>query len=163
LSRQGRKLRVASRLDSSGTESDFGAGLRILFGTRLGWGILLFFALVLMLPYTGFCLTHFRYLSDDEFIDAAIFDVMSSGGHSIAGANESYIRFRPAREIRYQTVADFRRGNPNCCRIVQNDPRWVGLFDEIYGRAAKSVELTYQVRYVTESGAESTVKAFAYR
>jgi len=144
-------------------DSDFGVGLRILFGTRLGWGILLFFAVVLLLPYTGFCFTHFRYLSDDELIDAAIRDVMASGGHSIAAPAGGYINFRPERPIRYGAVAEFRRLNPNCCRIVPNDPRWGSLFDEISGRAAKNVELTYKVRYLTESGAESSMEAFAYR
>jgi hypothetical protein len=57
-----------SRVPAERRESEFGAGLRILFSTPLGLGILLAIVAMLLLPYSEFCISKFRFLSDEDAV-----------------------------------------------------------------------------------------------
>jgi hypothetical protein len=103
----------------------------------------------------GFCFGQRRFLSDQEFIDAAILDRMKGRGsyllHSIDGKNKTAISGIP-----YASKDEFNRENPDCCRIVSfNYPRDSGpqftLLDQIGGNAAELVYVRYKERW-TEYG-----------
>lgn len=116
------------------------------------------------LSYSGFCFTEFRWLSADDFIDAAIEDVMRGGMHIIETPTGGYVTFAPKQnEVRYVGRDEFRRLNPNCCKIVPHDPVWISFRHRLFGRAAKSVLIRYTVNYINEYGTVSRMDAVAQR
>jgi hypothetical protein len=114
---------------------------------------------VLSLLYAGFCFTSFRFLSDDEAIDAAIEEVIKTGVHIIETPSGGHTTFVPERQVKYANRDEFRRLNPDCCEIVPHDPFWVTLRDQLFGRAAKSVHVRYMARYINEFGGTSQMEA----
>jgi hypothetical protein len=152
------KIPKPSKRSGSGLRAE----LRILFFTRVGHMVLFVIGAVLLLPYTGFCLFEFRFLSDNEFIDAAIRHVLTSVA-VIETPDGEYAQFVPKERVGYGSLEDFHRLNPNCCKIVPHDRRWISLRHELCGQAAKSVHVTYMVRYVNDSGGISNMEAVGQR
>ena len=93
----------------------------------------------------GFCLGEHRFLSDREFIDAVMQDLMKGRGsylmHSIDGKTRTEIS-----GISYASKDEFNSENPDCRSIVSFDtPRDSGpqftLLDHVRGNAAKLVKV----------------------
>jgi len=100
------------------------------------------------LSYNGFCFSQKRFLSDTEFIDAAIAEIIRLRTHNvIAGGG-----LKSVNVIRYENIAEFRRLNPDCCTIVRHNSevKYVEFDDQVFGRAAKSVSLTYALNHLDE-------------
>jgi len=115
------------------------------------------------LSYNGFCLSRFRFLSDDEAIDAAIDEVLHPAIHIIETPTGGYAQFEPKRQIGYRNRPTFRRINPDCCKIVPHDRQAVGYGHQLFGMAAKSVFIRYTVRYIGDDGRQLTQEAVAQR
>ncbi|MCK1573905.1 hypothetical protein [Bradyrhizobium sp. 174] len=114
----------------------------------------------------GFCFGQHRFLSDREFIDAVMQDLMKGRGsysmHSIDGKTRTEIS-----GISYASKDEFNRDNPDCCSIVSFDPpRDSGpqftLLDYVRGNAAKLVKVKYKDRW-TEDGQPKTQIVEDYR
>jgi hypothetical protein len=116
-----------------------------------------------VLSFSGFCLGTSCFLSDEKAIDAAVDDVLTLGMHVIETPSGGYTTFRPEREVRYTDRNEFRRVNPDCCKIVAHDPVWIDFRHRLFGYAAKSVFVRYMVRYVAEYGGVSQMEAVAQR
>ena len=74
----------------------------------------------------GFCFGQHRFLSDREFIDAVMQELMKGRGsylvHSIDGNTQTEIS-----GISYASKVEFNSENPACCSIVSFDtPRTAG-------------------------------------
>jgi hypothetical protein len=121
-----------------------------------------------MLLYNGFgvCakprdggIPHYKigFLSDEEAIDAAINEAIKMPVHVSETPTGGYAQFAPKNQIRYRDKEEFRRLNPDCCKIVPHDRSSMMLswWHEVFGRAAKSVRVTYSVRYIDEDGKRS--------
>jgi hypothetical protein len=115
------------------------------------------------LSYSGFCFSSYEFLSDEEAINAAIDDVMSMGVHIVENPRGDYAQFFPEKQVRYTGREEFRRLNPDCCKIVPHDRFWIEFRHELFGLAAKSVRVHYMVRYIAESGAIAQQEAGARR
>src|SRR5689334_17669062 len=107
------------------------------------------------LSASGFCFGQRRFLSDREFIDAAVQEVMKGrGAYSLSSADgktRTEISGTP-----YISKDEFNRENPDCCSVVAIDhPRDNGpqftMLDRVLGKAAKLVKLKYKDRW-TEDG-----------
>jgi hypothetical protein len=99
------------------------------------------------LSYSGFCIKEFQWLSDDEVVGAAIGNVMNGPIHITETPSGQYAQFAPKKPVNYNSREEFRRLNPNCCKIVPHDSFYVSFWPQLFGAAAKSVYLTYTVRY----------------
>ena len=114
----------------------------------------------------GFCFGQHRFLSDREFIDAVMQELMKGRGsylvHSIDGNTQTEIS-----GISYASKVEFNSENPACCSIVSFDtPRDSGpqftLLDRVRGNAAKLVKVKYMDRW-TEDGQLKTQIVEGYR
>jgi hypothetical protein len=106
------------------------------------------------LSFCGFCFGQQRFLSDQEFIDAAIRELVSSRA-SWQPVIEGTFR-PPVSGISYVSESEFIDENPDCCSIVGiNYPRDSGpqftMLDRVLGKAAKLVKMRYKYRW-TEQG-----------
>jgi hypothetical protein len=129
----------------------------------LGYYWVLVVTLLLVLIWNGFCLLDLRFLSDREFIDAAVRDVLTSTA-IIETPTGGFAQFVPEEpRVPYGSLAEFHRLNPNCCKIVPHDPFWVGFWHRVTGLAAKSVHVRYGVRYVNQYGSISSMEAVGQR
>ena len=87
-----------------------------------------------ILNFTNFCYRDFRYYWNDNFIDVAI--------------NENLSRHNPygERNKMYDSIAEFRSQNQNCCKVHYFDDimevRWFGRF---IGINEFMVEIYYQI------------------
>ncbi|KJC56402.1 hypothetical protein UP10_34535 [Bradyrhizobium sp. LTSPM299] len=106
------------------------------------------------LSVSGFCFGEHRFLSDQEFIDAAVQELMKGRGtYSLlhAGGSNTAVSGVP-----YVSKEEFISDNPDCCSIASiNYPRDSGpqftILDRVLGRAAKLVKVKYKERW-TEDG-----------
>ncbi|MGV3635328.1 MAG: hypothetical protein ACO1NY_13340 [Pseudorhodoplanes sp.] len=97
------------------------------------------------------------FLSDEEAIEAAIQAAINLPSHIVETPTGGYALFAPKNQTRYRDREEFRQLNPDCCNIVPHDRSSIILsrWHEIFGRAAKSVRVTYSVRYIDEDGKRS--------
>jgi hypothetical protein len=107
----------------------------------------------------GFCFGQGRFLSDREFIDAAILDLMKGRGSYLIQTIDGKTRTEVSG-IPYASKDDFNSENPDCCNVVSfNFPRDSGpqftLLDHVLGDAAKLVKVKYKDRW-TEDGQPKT-------
>jgi hypothetical protein len=109
------------------------------------------------LSASGFCFGQHRFLSNREFIDTAVREVMKGrGAYSLSdGKARTEISGTP-----YTSKDEFNRENPDCCSVVAIDyPRDNGpqftMLDRVLGKAAKLVKLKYKDRW-TEDGQPKT-------
>lgn len=125
-------------------------------------------ALLLLIPTSiatlsssGFCFRQGRFLSDTEYIDAAIARENSLKSQVIREARPSTINFRSVPAVPYESVSEFRRQNPACCALVPHnlgdDAPYVSLFEQLVGDAAKTVSLTYTMNYRGDDGRQQSV------
>jgi hypothetical protein len=137
--------------------------LQSFFRHPFGYCVLPVGTVLLILIWNGFCLFQFRFLSEQEFFDSAISDVLTSIA-VIETPTGGYARIRPEEpRVPYGSLAEFHRLNPNCCKIVPHDPVWVSLWHRLTGLAAKSVHVRYGVRYVNQYGSVSSMEAVGQR
>ena len=132
------------------------------FRHPFGYCLLPLYSTLLLLLYGGFCISEFRFLSDKEFFDAAIRDVFMSIA-VVETPTGGYATFIPKEMVRYRSLDEFHRENPNCCKFVPHDRVWISAWYELFGKAAKSVHVRYMVRYVNEFGGVSSTEAVAQR
>lgn len=130
-------------------------------------------AVVVVIPalllYNGFCLKVFvydnswhhqaRFLSNEQAINAAIYEVIENTSHFIVDRDGQKLRFTPKKQVRYQSRDEFRQLNPECCSIVPHDRFEVSLWHQLCGRAAKSVRIAYSIRYIDDDGKPSSASA----
>jgi len=117
------------------------------------------------LSFGGFCFGHQRFLSDQEFIDAAIQELMKGRGTyslvSIDGKSSTAVSGVP-----YGSNGEFIGDNPDCCSIVSIDyardsgPQFT-MLDRVLGKAAKLVRVRYKDRW-TEDGEPKVQVAEGY-
>jgi hypothetical protein len=153
-------------------------GLQVLIGatrTRVGRAVLigvvaLIIAIVggvLSLSYNGFCFRQQRFLSDDEYFDATIDQIIRGRTFVQTTSGPGFIRSVVLNVIPYTDKDEFRRRNPNCCKIVPHNVGDQGPFtsfrQRLFGYAANIVSVTYIVHYVGKNGdPESTMTTVQY-
>ncbi len=102
------------------------------------------------LSYGGFCFSQARFLSDREYEDIAIRQIMSLPCYQTIRANNC------VPPIRYSDVADFRARNPDCCRFVRHrsdfEPREPTFRQQLFGRAARSILVNFRINYTDADG-----------
>jgi hypothetical protein len=132
--------------------------------------LIIAFTLVLLvsaggLSAGGFCFGQHRFLSDREFIDAVMQDLMKGrGSYLIQGIDGTRTEISG---ISYASKDEFKSENPDCCSIVSfSTPRDSGpqftLLDHVRGNAAKFVKVKYKERW-TEDGQPKTQIVESYR
>jgi hypothetical protein len=111
------------------------------------------------LSYNGFCFGEKRFLSDDEFIDVAVATINRVRTHTLKIRHPRAIEIKPVEVINYGSVAEFRKLNPDCCAIIPHNTEveYVSFWDQIFGRAAKSVKLRYTLNYLDDNGTPQSV------
>jgi hypothetical protein len=107
---------------------------------------LLLVLLVPVLQASGFCLAQNRYLSEQEYLDAAIGEAIKRNATTIAETRNGQLAFRTVPLPRYTEVASFKDENPNCCSFIPtnsgDESPFVSTLDKMLGRAARTVLVT---------------------
>jgi hypothetical protein len=126
--------------------------------------IFILFAGYLSLAYRGFCFSNWHFLSDAEAQRAAIASLLElpPTGAKLSSARAS--TFVVAEPLIFQSVDDFSRQNPDCCKVVPvttPTDQWgpLDFFDRALGRAAKVIGVKYPVRYSDEAGGKKLTAA----
>jgi hypothetical protein len=108
---------------------------------------------LLLLSHQGLCFQQGRFLSQEEFIAAAIQRAANSRRFIRVTSVPGAVNFEPMKVIPYSDEIEFRRHNPDCCKIVPHESGPVPTFMErLSGAAAAVVAVTYQVNFLDESG-----------
>jgi hypothetical protein len=109
-----------------------------------------------ILSLSGFCFTQKRFMSTDEYFDAAIRQIMSQQLQPIVTRGPEGVGYKYVHPIPYRDVSDFRASNPDCCEFGSLNgglqDGYVYFWDQIQGRAARSVHLKYTVNYLDDQG-----------
>lgn len=116
--------------------------------------------------YSGFCHAEFRYLSDQEMIDATIQYVLDMYPPAISkkisivdndGKIQNVTRwYKPENVIDYKDISEFKSINPDCCRLtmIAGEGARPHAIDRLFGKVASLVVITYKVRFF-ENGDET--------
>lgn len=111
---------------------------------------------ILSFSYSGLCVSQGRYLSDQEYFDAAISEIIQRPSAQLRTSGPAGVTFRSVDVVRYESAATFRRDNPHCCEIVPHNVGdqgpYVSFSERIFGKAAAIVSVRYALNYVDESG-----------
>jgi len=116
---------------------------------------------ILSFSYSGLCVTEGRYLSDQEYFDAAISEIIQRPSAQLRTSGPAGVTFRSVDVVRYESAATFRRDNPHCCEIVPHNVGdqgpYVSFSERILGKAAAIVSVSYALDYVDQSGDRKSV------
>lgn len=97
-----------------------------------------------------------RFMSKDEYVDAAIRKIMSQKLQPIITRRPEGVGYKYVHPIPYGDVSDFRAANPDCCKFMVINSglqdRDVSFWDVLQGRAARSVYLKYMTNYIDAEG-----------
>jgi hypothetical protein len=125
-------------------------------------------ALVLLtvasLNYRGLCLSNMAYLPDEQFFRIAIEHVIGNDSGVRVSTRNNSTSFTRIKILRYSDVADFKKHNPRCCEFFnfdypQDEYEPPDAMDRFFGRAAKTVSVTYVRNYLDEDGARQGTRA----
>ena len=101
-------------------------------------------------------------MSNDEYFDAAIRQIMSQELQAIITRGPEGVGYKYVHPIPYRDVSDFRAANPNCCKVMTINSglqdRVISFWDVLQGRAARSVYLTYTINYIGADGQRQTAQ-----
>jgi hypothetical protein len=102
--------------------------------------------------YLGFCHGSGRFLTERQKIDAAIGGVIASYPPPLASLGIK----PPADPIRYASIEEFRRLNPDCCRLSTSARLApdVSFASRVKGTNSTYVLVDYLVRFRDEQGIE---------
>jgi hypothetical protein len=116
--------------------------------------------LISTLSYRGFCFRHERFLSDQEYFDAAINQIIQRDNEQLVSSNQSGTAFNSVHVLKYASTDEFQRQNPQCCKIVSHNVGDSGPYtsfsQRLFGYAARIVSITYLVRYTDETGGQKS-------
>jgi len=102
----------------------------------------------------SFCISEWRFTSDEEKIDAAAFEAFQTN-------NARNVNPSVGSPIPYATVEEFRLLNPDCCQIATNDERrrWRGspdFLNVLFGLQTDIVRVRFLERFPKEDQAHQT-------
>lgn len=110
--------------------------------------------LKLIKSYNGFCSETNDYVKDEKKIENAIGYVMSlypPVTESVIKSNGvKYLRASiPENPLHYGSVAEFKKINPNCCKITFEGRRGFSpsFYDRLSGQLSEFVKVKYLLRY----------------
>jgi hypothetical protein len=116
---------------------------------------------ILSFSYSGLCVSQGRFLSDQEYFDAAISGIIQRPSAQLRMSGTAGVTFRSVEVVRYESAATFRRDNPHCCEIVPHNVGdqgpYVSISERIFGKAAAIVSVSYALNYVDEGGDRKSV------
>jgi hypothetical protein len=112
------------------------------------------------LSYRGFCFSREQFLSDPEYFGAAIEQIIHRDKEQLISLNKSETTFSSVHVFKYANPDQFQRQNPQCCKIVPHNVGDSGPYtsfsQRLFGYAAKTVSITYLVRYTDESSEQKS-------
>lgn len=108
------------------------------------------------LSYQGFCFRRLRFLSQQEYFDAAIKQVIESSSAQLVIKRGAMTEFISVKTRPYESVSQFYQMNPDCCRIVAHNTGDKGPYttftQRLFGYAAVVVSVSYVLNYVDQGG-----------
>ena len=105
--------------------------------------------------YKGYCWSQKRFLSEGEYIDAAIDERLQRKTYVLKVFREKKSVSKSVPFTSYKNRADFRQANPDCCKIVPHnigDQLYISVSERLCGAAATVVELKFTVPYTDDDG-----------
>ncbi|MBN8957830.1 MAG: hypothetical protein J0H17_14855 [Rhizobiales bacterium] len=102
------------------------------------------------LSYSGYCFAEHRYLSDDEFMNAAMREAGSTKFIQGTSHKDGRLFIRTITLVPYPDIAKFKATNPNCCAFVSFDDyadnvRSTSFWDQVAGLTARAVRARFQM------------------
>lgn len=111
----------------------------------------------------GVCISEARVLSDEEKLHRMIEDIYTRSTITVeimkpdeSGKPSPY--FEAYKQVPYASVEEFLKQNPGCCKLG-NYEKWGNIpnssstwFSQFMGVYAGEVDVTYNARYIDESG-----------
>jgi hypothetical protein len=109
------------------------------------------------MKYFGYCHGSGRFLTDREKVDAAIGSAIASYPPTLASLGN----YPPENPIRYASIEEFRRLNPDCCRLSETAPNApeVSFLSRVQGSNSTYVHVDYLVRFRDKNGTEITERS----
>jgi hypothetical protein len=110
----------------------------------------------LVLSYNGYCFNQRRFLSEQEYIDAAVKEAIRHSSFVQTIIEPGRFRLVSRSIIPFRSGREFRTENPDCCKLLPPDIRTnpsPTLWDRLFGYAATIAVLTYAVKYFDDNGA----------
>jgi hypothetical protein len=97
------------------------------------------------------------FLPDEKFFQFAIEDVIRNESSVLVSTRNNSTSFTRIKIIRYPNAEDFKARNPRCCEFFNFDypqDEYVppDAIDRYFGRAAKTVSVTYVQNYLDGDG-----------
>jgi hypothetical protein len=138
----------------------------IVIGSLITYGMYL--GHLAQLSYKGYCHAAGKYLTDDEKIKIALFDLLKKYPPPVIQTPASYgwARDTPKNPIYYHDVNSFLSLNPDCCKIKPAEAYTEGasitLIDNIFGAATNVIEVNYLVRFKDNDNMEQSIKTLDY-
>lgn len=129
----------------------------LIFTMAATWGLL---------NYFGFCFKRLGFISNEEKISIAVEYVISTYPPvmNTRKSGERY-RERPGSPIDYQSVSQFMRENPDCCKIIRVQERTgykAPMEYRLLGSISDFVEVNYKVKYLDENKKATSKDATTY-
>jgi hypothetical protein len=116
-----------------------------------------------LLSNAGLCVPEGRFLSEKDYfkgaIEVVIRDPVDGVGEEVAGG----VIYKLVHSQRYSDADEFLKENPNCCKFIPANSgdggAEIAILDRLSG--ARAVEVSYDKRYVSETGQQKTSRVRA--
>jgi hypothetical protein len=126
-------------------------------------------AAYLTLSYKGFCWEENRFLSQYEKKIYAVRYILEHyppvlAFHGNVGNGERAFYKRPDEPIRYRSIEEFFRINPNCCSVVEKGYKGFepSVASKLTGSISSFVKVDFNVRYLDDKGKVSSKQHTMY-
>jgi hypothetical protein len=133
------------------------------------FAVLTAIAAYLTLSYNGFCWEDGGFLSQEEKKIYAMGYILEHyppvlGFHGNVGNGERSFYKRPDKPIRYRSIEEFFRINPNCCSVVEKGYKGFepSVASKLTGSISSFVKVDFKVRYLDDKGKISSKQHTMY-
>jgi hypothetical protein len=111
------------------------------------------------LNYSGFCWSDRQFMTDAKMIHSAMGEIVSLN-------NSRRVDSMAKQPIPYLDIEDFKRENPDCCRIHafsgDGPPFPLRFADLLLGRVHDWIVVTWRQRYLNSSGQREDIFKTSY-
>jgi len=119
-------------------------------------------ALVPTLELSGYCFEQQRFLTDREFLNAAIGEAIERDAVTVARSQQRQVKIESVPLPRYSSMEEFVAKNPQCCKFAPHnagdESPLVTFGDRVFGRAARTVLVAYPLSLSDRSAATASLR-----
>jgi hypothetical protein len=119
-------------------------------------------ALVPTLEFSGYCFDQQRFLTDREFLNAAVREAIGRDAVTVALSQGRQLKIDSVPLPRYSSVEEFVEKNPQCCKFTPHnagdESPLVTFGSRVSGRAARTVVVAYPLNLPDRPAATASLR-----